>query len=112
MSYWDNVCKIYKQQSLKGLETYGQTLEENLRLPATDRLTYLEEELVDALMYIEHIKAGNVLDVYSIKTMCEEFRNIIRNSDLAWKDGVLIAINKLESQKLEEVIFDEYRKAN
>ena len=54
--YWDNICKMQEKQTAKGLATYGQTLEENTELSMTERLTYLEEELIDALMYIEHIK--------------------------------------------------------
>ena len=54
--YWDNICKMQEGQTAKGLATYGQTLEENTELSMTERLTYLEEELIDALMYIEHIK--------------------------------------------------------
>ena len=54
--YWDNICKMQEKQTVKGLATYGQTLEENTELSMTERLTYLEEELIDALMYIEHIK--------------------------------------------------------
>lgn len=54
--YWDNICKMQERQTAKGLATYGQTLEENTELSMTERLTYLEEELIDALMYIEHIK--------------------------------------------------------
>ena len=54
--YWDNICTMQEKQTAKGLATYGQTLEENTELSMTERLTYLEEELIDALMYIEHIK--------------------------------------------------------
>ena len=57
MGYWDNICEMQKKQTKKGIRTYGQALEQNTSLNAMDRLTYLEEELIDALMYIEHIKA-------------------------------------------------------
>ena len=56
--YWQNVCDIQRKQTAKGVETYGQTLEQNTDLDPIQRLTYLEEELIDGLMYIEHIKAG------------------------------------------------------
>ena len=45
----------YKQRA-KGMKTYGKGLEDN-PLSIIDRLEYLEEELIDALMYIEHIKS-------------------------------------------------------
>ena len=58
MSYWDNICEIQKRQTEKGIRTYGMTLEQNTALTDIERLEYLEEELIDGLMYIEHIKAG------------------------------------------------------
>ena len=53
--YWASIEAIADRQRQKGIETYGQGLEAN---PADiiTRLTYLEEELVDALMYIEWAK--------------------------------------------------------
>lgn len=53
--YWSNICSISDRQRKKGIETYGQGLENN-PMEISKRLTYLEEELVDALMYIEWIK--------------------------------------------------------
>jgi hypothetical protein len=55
--YWDNVCAIADRQREKGVSTYGQGIEKN---PADiiKRIEYLEEELVDALMYCEWIKDG------------------------------------------------------
>lgn len=55
--YWNEITNIQQKQTIKGLMKYGQVLEENEKLTDTERLTYLEEELVDGLMYIEHIKA-------------------------------------------------------
>ena len=54
--YWERICKLSDKQRAKGMETYGQGLEMN-PLTIMERLTYLEEELIDGLMYIEHIKA-------------------------------------------------------
>lgn len=55
--YWDNITAMYNRQRKKGIETYGQTLEENDSLTDLQKLEYLQEELIDGLMYIEHIKA-------------------------------------------------------
>ena len=55
--YWANICAMQKRQTEKGIKTYGQTLEQNTNLSMIERLEYLEEELIDGLMYIEHIKA-------------------------------------------------------
>lgn len=53
--YWANIEAIAARQRKKGIDTYGQGLEENPADMVT-RLTYLEEELIDALMYCEWIK--------------------------------------------------------
>lgn len=53
--YWKNICAIAEKQRAKGIATYGTGIEDN---PADliTRIEYLEEELVDALMYCEWIK--------------------------------------------------------
>lgn len=58
MSYWDNICEIQRNQTEKGIATYGQPIEDNAELSIEERITMLEEELIDGLMYMEHIKAG------------------------------------------------------
>lgn len=54
--YWGNICEMQKKQTEKGLRKYGQVLEENTEMTIIERLEYLEEELIDGLMYLEHIK--------------------------------------------------------
>ena len=54
--YWKRICALSDKQRAKGMETYGQGLEMN-PMSISERLTYLEEELIDALMYCEHIRA-------------------------------------------------------
>lgn len=54
--YWERITKMYEKQRRKGIETYGMTLEQNTALNTLERLEYLEEELIDGLMYIEHLK--------------------------------------------------------
>ena len=53
--YWNNICAIADRQREKGIKTYGSGIEDN---PADiiTRIEYLEEELVDVLMYCEWIK--------------------------------------------------------
>lgn len=55
--YWQNITAIADKQRDKGIKTYGQGLECNT-WDIAKRLRYLEEELIDALMYIEWIKDG------------------------------------------------------
>ena len=53
--YWERITSIANRQREKGIREYGKGLEAN---PAdiVTRLNYLEEELIDALMYCEWIK--------------------------------------------------------
>ena len=54
--YWERICEMADRQRAKGMETYGKGLEDN-PLTIIERLTYLQEELIDSLMYLEHLKA-------------------------------------------------------
>lgn len=58
MSYWDNISKIEAKQTAKGIKEYGQTLEQNQIPDVIERISYIEEELVDALKYLEWLKDG------------------------------------------------------
>jgi hypothetical protein len=53
--YWENICKMADKQRAKGMATYGQGIESN-PMDIVGRLEYLQEELIDALMYCEWIK--------------------------------------------------------
>ena len=55
--YWERICKLSEKQRAKGMETYGQGLENN-SAAIIERINHLEEELIDALMYCEWIKDG------------------------------------------------------
>lgn len=55
--YWENICKLQDKQRKKGIETYGQGLEDNHQ-PILIRIQHIEEELIDALMYLEWLKEG------------------------------------------------------
>ena len=53
--YWENICKLQDKQRKKGIETYGQGLEYNHQ-PILIRIQHIQEELIDALMYLEWLK--------------------------------------------------------
>lgn len=53
--YWDRITELANKQRQKGIETYGQGIEDN-KLPVEERIRYIEEELIDALMYLEWLK--------------------------------------------------------
>ena len=55
--YWRNICGINAQQEAKGIAKYGQSLEANATLSTEQRIEHAQEELIDALKYLEHLKA-------------------------------------------------------
>lgn len=55
--YWNNINKLQYEQTKKGLRKYGLPLELDDKMPLTKRIKHLQEELIDGLMYAEHLKA-------------------------------------------------------
>ena len=53
--YWDNISALSERQRKKGIETYGRGLEDDTADMMT-RIERIQEELIDALMYLEHLK--------------------------------------------------------
>ena len=56
LEYRDAIVALIDKQRAKGLEKYGQTLEDNTTLTNEQRIEHAQEELVDALQYLEHLK--------------------------------------------------------
>ncbi len=56
--YRDNIIALMDKQAQKGMSKYGQTLEENDTLSTEQRIEHLQEELIDALQYCEHLKVS------------------------------------------------------
>ena len=52
---WERICKIAEAQRERWIESYGKGLERDTA-EVDIRLHRIEEELIDALMYIEHLK--------------------------------------------------------
>lgn len=57
MSYRDNIIKMLDGQIMKGQSKYGLLLEDNITLTAAQRIEHIQEELIDALMCTEHLRA-------------------------------------------------------
>ena len=51
----EKVIKLFKRRSERGLEKYGTTLDRN-DLTNLEWLQHLQEELMDATLYIEKLK--------------------------------------------------------
>ena len=54
-TYKENIVKLIDNQILKGKENYGHTLDES-PLNALDAIKNTQEELIDALFYLENLK--------------------------------------------------------
>lgn len=54
--YWERITQMADKQREKGISTYGQGLERNTVPDALKRIEYIQEELIDALMYMEWLK--------------------------------------------------------
>lgn len=54
-TYKKNIVKLIDKQILKGKENYGHTLDE-CPLQVLDAITNIQEELIDALFYLENLK--------------------------------------------------------
>lgn len=54
--YWANISAINARQTEKGLGKYGQSLEENTTLSRVQRIEHAQEEAIDLLKYLEHLK--------------------------------------------------------
>lgn len=54
--YRNNIVKMLDQQRAKGLAKYGETLEQNDTLTYTQRIEHAQEEALDLLQYLEHLK--------------------------------------------------------
>lgn len=63
MHYWDNIKKMQQKQTEKGINKYDQILEENTKMTKNERIEYLQEEMIDALMYCEHIKSFEEMSI-------------------------------------------------
>lgn len=54
-TYKENIVKLIDKQILKGRENYGHTLDES-PLQTLDAIVNIQEELIDALFYLENLK--------------------------------------------------------
>lgn len=90
-NYRDNIIAMIDRQRGKGLSKYGEVLEDNVTLTVDQRLEHIQEELIDALMYVEHLRSA-VLD----KLTANDFQRAAMrtasgmNYDNAGENGLLL----------------------
>ncbi|MBR5877912.1 MAG: nucleoside triphosphate pyrophosphohydrolase family protein [Akkermansia sp.] len=56
LRYWDFISLMNERQEAKGRLKYGQPLEENTDMPNVQRIEHAQEEAIDLLKYLEHLK--------------------------------------------------------
>lgn len=56
INYAKNIIDLLEKQRQKGISKYGEVLEDNTTLTSYQRIEHFEEELMDALMYAQHLK--------------------------------------------------------
>lgn len=100
--YWDRITAIYNRQREKGLKKYGIPLEDN-HADIDTRLRYIEEELVDALMYCEWVRdksqdKGEKVNDDDIQKSFENLQNLI--SDIR----VAEILSQIEMENLSEYL--------
>lgn len=70
-----SLIKRFLSRSAKGIDTYGMTLEQN-RMPIKDWNLYLQEELMDASLYLEKLRSVHEDTDESIKKMSKKIRDM------------------------------------
>jgi hypothetical protein len=89
------VIDKFNQRSEIGIKKYGTTLEQNNN---DDFLTHLQEELMDAILYIEKLKSIEISDEEIEKFADEELGNIRTDFDFGVIQGMKWYKEKLKSK--------------
>ena len=81
-TYKDNIVKLIDKQILKGKENYGHTLDEK-PLQILDAINNIQEELIDALFYLENLKD----DLYFLDNFKDDLYIFLDNfEDIIYRD--------------------------
>lgn len=75
-----SLIKRFLGRSAKGIDTYGMTLEQN-RMPIIDWNLHLQEELMDASLYLEKLRSIHEETDQSVKNLSKNVRNAQSNTD-------------------------------
>lgn len=73
--YWDRITAVANKQRDKGIAEYGRGIEDDTA-DINVRLNRIEEELIDALMYIEHLRDGINKPIISRDKLVDKFGDI------------------------------------
>lgn len=100
--YEKRIMKRLRKQTKKGIETYGQTLEENTNKGINFRLDYLAEELMDGLQYVEWVR--DLIDHHS-DVLISAISDLLMASNKSIIDGK-------EIRRIARVLNGELRRLN
>lgn len=100
VSYRDNIVELIDRQREKGLKKYGQTLEQNTTLSTLQRIEHAQEELVDALQYLEHLKQtqGDTLTANDYQRAAMRTASGMNYEDLRGEGQLLNAVMGLNGE--------------
>ena len=80
-----SLIKRFLSRSEKGIDTYGMTLEQN-RMPVKDWNLYLQEELMDASLYLEKLRSVHEETDESVKKLSKKIRDCQNKTDSIRED--------------------------
>jgi hypothetical protein len=72
----DEVCELIQTRTKVGLKTYGVTMERE-DFTHLDWLTYLQEELMDAVIYLQRLRTREQTLEAKLRELIVEWRNAI-----------------------------------
>ena len=76
----ESLIKRFLSRSAKGIDTYGMTLEQN-RMPVKDWNLYLQEELMDASLYLEKLRTIHEETDEQVKKLSAKIRESQAKTD-------------------------------
>ena len=81
----ESLIKRFLSRSAKGIDTYGMTLEQN-RMPVKDWNLYLQEELMDASLYLEKLRTIHEETDEQVKKLSSKIRESQTKTDALRED--------------------------
>lgn len=98
-----SLIKRFLSRSAKGIDTYGMTLEQN-RMPIKDWNLYLQEELMDASLYLEKLRSVHEGTDEHVKTLSKKISDAQNKTHSVWNDLGKIGDDVLSTDLQPEIV--------